>query len=88
MEMSHQLKNLRISLRYLRVDAPNSVERGWTVVIVVRKYAIQSKELRRILLVMRMKNAKRNVREIYLVVILAPICVINAKMEICLASLK
>ena len=37
---------------------------------------------------MRMKNAKKNVQEIYLVVILAPICVINAKMEICLASLK
>lgn len=70
------------------MDAPNSVERGWTAVIVVRKYATQFKELRRILLVMQMKNAKSNARGIYLVAILAHIYVINAKMEVCHVLLK
>jgi hypothetical protein len=70
------------------VDAPNSVERGWIVVIVVRKFATQLKGLNRIHLVMPMKNAKNSVREIYNAVILALICVISAKMETCLVSLK
>jgi hypothetical protein len=70
------------------VDAPNSAERGWIVVIVVRRYATQLKGLWMIHLVMPMKNAKNNAREISSAAILASICVINAKMETCPAQLK